>query len=187
VVELNLETFEGENKKESFLNKGQIFSNVIPRDNFYDLSVPYLQQNLTLSDNGNLHKIVKAEVKLGGSSRLLAAEEEEIIEEVEKSGQGLVTFSLIGGCFFFLIQIWNVFILNSLSRHSYYLKMMKHMFYLKMDKKDRDALTFLKKPHEANASGLIKAGDRFAAQNIKIDKIFENKSHNFKEQGEKLP
>ena len=56
-----------------------MFSNNIPRSNFYDLSVPYLQQNLTVSETGYKHKIIQAEVKFEiedkDERRLLATDE----------------------------------------------------------------------------------------------------------------
>jgi hypothetical protein len=137
-----------------------------------------------------MHKIVYTEVMLGGDGRLLVESSEgdkllssttknimnagekaeslaskfaeDNLETVEKEGQGVITFSLLGGCFFFLLKIWNFFILNSLSRHGYYLKMIKHMFYIKIDQKSREKLAFLKQPRKPNQYGWIEAHDSFA-------------------------
>ena len=64
---------------------------------------------------------------------------------------------------------------------------MKHIFYINLDLKHRNKLTFLKKTHEADERGMLKSCDRFATQNLKINKLFDNKCHNFKEPGEPLP
>jgi hypothetical protein len=77
-----------------------------------------------------------------------------------------------------------MFILNSLSRHSYYLKMMKHLFYIKLNKlnkEDGNIMTILKKQDEPDSRGWIKSHDRFSTHNLKLNKLFESKCPSFKE------
>lgn len=128
MVELDERRYKDGEAMTSYLSLGDVHIDQRPRNNYYNRSVPLLQQSLTLSYSGIQYELF---------STPIANTEADVRAVLASETTSLELLAQLGGCFYLLVQLWHHLIFKHISTHHYLMKMLKKVLYVKLDSKDK--------------------------------------------------
>lgn len=140
VVELDQHSYQEQGvAKKSWLEVGKAHQDQRPRNNYYDLTIPFLQLRVALSNEAVVHGKTTHIVKDYDMSQIKLRHPTSAEMAANTNWETVILHtcfqivSQVGGCIFVLTQLWYSVLVWPISRHNFLLKMIKHNFYLKAD------------------------------------------------------
>jgi len=108
-----------------FLSLDKVQGDAKPRNDYYDVSVPLLQQQLTVSNSGTHYQLHTTKIQHQSPPKIPVPPKPKETSPIEIVAQ-------IGGCFYLLVSVWNFLVFNQISNFNYMMKLLKHIFYVKL-------------------------------------------------------
>jgi hypothetical protein len=125
--------YQEQKKTAEFLSLDKVQGDAKPRTDYYDVSAPLLQQQLTVSNAGTHYQLHATTIQHQSPPQIPVPpkpKETPPVSPIEIVAQ-------IGGCFYLLVSVWNFIVFNQISNFNYMMKLLKHVFYVKLDANEK--------------------------------------------------